>query len=90
MKTKLYGVDHGSSWNFGFCFWTRGICSCGKTNKDPKRKRNSRTELQGRVIHCSNTLSDSGVISNGDLYGHIIGNFTINYVGSSNSCCFNC
>ena len=74
-----------------FCFWTRGICSYGNTNKDPKRKRNSRRELQGRVIYCSNTLSDSGVNSNGELYGQKqIGNFTINYVGSSNSCCFNC
>ena len=50
-ETKLYEVDDGSVWYFGFCFWTRGICTYGKINKDPKRERNSRRGLQGRVKH---------------------------------------
>ena len=51
MKTKLYESDDGSIWYFGFCFWTRGICTYGKTNKDPKRERNSQRGLQGGVTH---------------------------------------
>ena len=40
--------------------------------------------------HYPKSFGNGGVVSNGELYGQKIGNFTINYVGSSNSCCFNC
>jgi len=46
----------------GFVFGMVGVVALvrlEKTNKDPKRKRNSRRELQGRVIHCSNLISHS-------------------------------
>ena len=44
----------------GFDFWDgRSGCihSFDKTNKDLKRKRNSRRGLQGTVIHCLNITS---------------------------------
>ena len=66
LKRKYYGRFSSN----GFCFWDGwGGCtrSFGKTNKDPKRKRNFRRELQGRVIHCLHPLSDGGVEQNIEL-----------------------
>ena len=48
----------------GFVFgMVGGGCtrSFRKTNKNIKRKRNSRRELQGRIIHCLYPLSDGGI-----------------------------
>ena len=57
LNSELKGENYGRISSNGFCFWngrSSRTRSFGKTNKDPKRKRNSRRELQGRVIHCSN------------------------------------
>ena len=66
LKRKNYGRISSN----GVCFWD-GWSGCtrsfGKTNKDPKRKRNFRRELQGRVIHCLHPLSDGGVEQNIEL-----------------------
>ena len=60
-SSDLKGDNNGRINSNGICFWY-GWSGCtrsfGKTNKDPKRKRNSRSELQGRVIHCLHPLSD--------------------------------
>ena len=47
--------------NTGICVWTNSIYSGSKTNKQTKRKRNSRRELQVRSMHQTNLLSDGGV-----------------------------
>ena len=66
LKRKNYGRISSN----GVCFWD-GWSGCtrsfGKTNKDPKRKRNFRRELQGRVIHCLHPLSDGEVEQNIEL-----------------------
>ena len=66
LKRKYYG-RFGSN---GFCFWNgwcNSIGSSGKINKDFETKGNSRRELQGRVMHCSKTLSDGRVEGKSDL-----------------------
>ena len=59
-NSELKRGNYGRISSNGICFWD-GWSGCtrsfGKTNKDPKRKRNSRRELQGRVIHCSVPIS---------------------------------
>ena len=68
-NSELKRGNYGRISSNGVCFWdawsgcTR---SFGKTNKDPKRKRNFRRELQGRVIHCLYLNSDGGVVSKND------------------------
>ena len=47
--------------NGGVCVWTNSTFANFKINKQTKRKRNSRRELQGRLNHCSKTLSDGRV-----------------------------
>ena len=69
INSELKRGNYGRISSNGVCFWdawsgcTR---SFGKTNKDPKRKRNFRRELQGRVIHCLYLNSDGGVVSKND------------------------
>jgi hypothetical protein len=51
----LKGENYGRFSSNGICFWdgwSACIHSFDKTNKDLKRKRNSRRGLQGTVIHC--------------------------------------
>jgi hypothetical protein len=43
--------------NTGICVWTDSIYSGSKTNKQTKRKRNSRRELQGRLMHQTNQFN---------------------------------
>jgi len=43
--------------NIGICVWTDSIYSGSKTNKQTKRKRNSRRELQGRLMHQTNQFN---------------------------------
>ena len=50
--------------NGRICIWTDSTFAGSKTNKQTKRKRNSRRELQGRLNHCSKTFGYSGVVSN--------------------------
>ena len=54
-NSELKRGNYGMISSNGICFWD-GWSGCtrsfGKTNKDLKRKRNSRRGLQGRVIHC--------------------------------------
>ena len=67
-NSELKRGNYGRISSNGICFWdgwSGRTRSFGKTNKDPKRKRNSRRELQGRVIHCSVPISHRGV--NSDL-----------------------
>ncbi len=45
--------------NTGICVWTDSIYSGSKTNKQTKRKRNSRRELQGRLMHQTNQFNHS-------------------------------
>jgi hypothetical protein len=47
--------------NIGICVWTDSIYSGSKTNKQTKRKRNSRRELQGRLMHQTNQFNHGGV-----------------------------
>jgi len=59
-NSELKRGNYGRISSNGICFWdgwSGRTRSFGKTNKDPKRKRNSRRELQGRVIHCSVPIS---------------------------------
>jgi hypothetical protein len=42
--------------NGRICIWTDSTFAGSKTNKQTKRKRNSRRELQGRLNHCSKTF----------------------------------
>ena len=74
-NSYLKGKNFGWISSKGFCFWNdRGYrtSSSGKVNKDFKRKRNSRRELQGRVNHCSKTFSDSRVVCDSYLIVSII------------------
>jgi hypothetical protein len=50
--------------NGGVCVWTNSTFANFKINKQTKRKRNSRGQLQGRLMHHSNLFSDGGVVSN--------------------------
>ena len=47
--------------NNGICVWTDSIYSGSKTYKQTKRKRNSRRELQGRLMHQTNQFNHGGV-----------------------------
>ena len=47
--------------NTGICVWTDSIYSGSKTYKQTKRKRNSRRELQGRLMHQTNQFNHGGV-----------------------------
>ena len=47
--------------NGGICVWTISIYPGSKINKQTKRKRNSRRQLQGRLMHHSNLISVGGV-----------------------------
>ena len=47
--------------NGGVCVWTNSTFANFKINKQTKRKRNSRGQLQGRLMHHSNLLRDGGV-----------------------------
>ena len=53
--------------NGGVCVWTNSTFANFKINKQTKRKRNSRGQLQGRLMHHSNLFSDGEVISNSEL-----------------------
>ena len=53
--------------NTGICVWTDSIYSGSKTYKQTKRKRNSRRELQGRLMHQTNQFNHRGVIQNSEL-----------------------
>ena len=48
---ELKRTNYGSNGNAWVCIWNNSICSSRKTNKDLKRKRNPRRELQRRVMH---------------------------------------
>ena len=66
-NSDLKGVNFGRISSHGVCFWdawsgcTR---SFRKTNKNIKRKRNSRRGLQGRIMHCLYQVSDRGIEQN--------------------------
>ena len=79
-NSELKRGNYGRISSNGICFWD-GWSGCtrsfGKTNKDPKRKRNSRRELQGRVIHCSVPISHRGVVSNSDYSYYLC--FTVSF-----------
>jgi hypothetical protein len=53
--------------NGGVCVWTNCTFANFKINKQTKRKRNPRGQLQGRLIHYSNLLRDGGVVSFAEL-----------------------
>ena len=53
--------------NTGICVWTDSIYSDSKTNKQTKRKRNSRRELQGRLMHQTNQFNHGGIEQNREL-----------------------
>ena len=64
LNSELKGENYGRNGSNGICFWDgRSACihSFDKTNKDLKRKRNSRRGLQGTVIHCLCLNSDRRV-----------------------------
>ena len=70
LNSDLKGDNYGRVGSNGFCVWNgRSGCTSAsrKTYKDFKRKRDSRRQLQGRVNHCLETLSDCGVIQNSEL-----------------------
>jgi hypothetical protein len=72
LNSDLKGENYGRNGSNGVCFWDgRSACihSFDKTNKDLKRKRNSRRGLQGTVIHCFKILSHCRVSSNRELTG---------------------
>ena len=56
LNTALKRRNYGSNGNTGLCIWANSICSNRKINKDTERKKNSRRELQRRIMHCSKTL----------------------------------
>ena len=65
LNSDLKGDNYGRVGSNGFCVWNgRSGCTSAsrKTYKDFKRKRDSRRQLQGRVNHCLETLSDGGMI----------------------------
>ena len=53
--------------NGGVCIWTDSNFAGSKINKQTKRKRNTRRKLQGRLIHHSNLLRDSGIDLSAEL-----------------------
>ena len=57
LNRKNYGNKHVG--NGGVCVWTNSTFANFKINKQTKRKRNSRGQLQGRLMHHSNLLRDS-------------------------------
>lgn len=59
LKRCNYGNKHMG--NGRICIWTDSTFAGSKTNKQTKRKRNSRRELQGRLNHCSKTFGYGGV-----------------------------
>ncbi len=70
LNSDLKGDNYGRVGSNGFCVWNgrSGRTSASrKTYKDFKGKRDSRRQLQGRVNHCLETLSDCGVIYNSKL-----------------------
>lgn len=72
LNSELKGENYGRNGSNGVCFWDgRSGCihSFDKTNKDLKRKRNSRRGLQGTVIHCFKILSHSGIVLSSGVYG---------------------
>ena len=69
-NSELKGENYGRNGINGVCFWdgwSACIHSFDKTNKDLKRKRNSRRGLQGTVSHCLCLNSDCRVSSNREL-----------------------
>ena len=67
LNSALKRRNFGSIWNTRVCVWTDSIYSGSKTNKQTKRKRNSRRGLQGRLMHQTNQLNHSGIIAIIDL-----------------------
>ena len=65
LNRKNYGNKHMG--NGGVCIWTNSTFANFKINKQTKRKRNSRGQLQGRLMHQSNLLRDGGIEGNSDL-----------------------
>ena len=66
LKRGHYGRI-GSNW---VCFRNDrrcGACSFGEINKNAKRKRDPRRELQGRVNDCCKTLCNCGIAHNSEL-----------------------
>ena len=61
-NSALKRRNYGSNGNTGFCIWTNSICSNRKINKDSERKKNSRRELQGRLMHQTNQFNHHGII----------------------------
>ena len=61
-NSALKRENYGSNGNTGFCIWTNSICSNRKINKDSERKKNSRRELQGRLMHQTNQFNHYGII----------------------------
>jgi hypothetical protein len=57
LNSALKRRNFGSIWNTRVCVWTDSIYSGSKTNKQTKRKRNSRRGLQGRLMHQTNQLN---------------------------------
>ena len=53
--------------NGGVCVWTNSTFANFKINKQTKRKRNSRGQLQGRLMHHSNLLRDGGISASSDF-----------------------
>lgn len=64
-NSALKRGNYGSNGNTGFCVWTNSICSNRKINKDLERKKNSRRELQRRIMHQTNLFNHGGVSLNG-------------------------
>jgi hypothetical protein len=76
LKRCYYGIcGNKHMGNGGVCIWTDSNFAGSKINKQTKRKRNSRRELQGRLNHCSKTLSDGGVKQNRELKKMLYENF---------------
>ena len=63
LNSALKRRNYGSIWNTGISIWTNSVHSNTKTNKDLKRKRNSRRESQRRVMHQTNPLNHGWVVS---------------------------
>ena len=61
LNSALKRRNFGSIWNTRVCVWTDSIYSGSKTNKQTKRKRNSRRGLQGRLMHQTNQLNHCGI-----------------------------
>jgi len=63
LNSALKRRNYGSIWNTGISIWTNSVHSNTKTNKDLKRKRNSRRESQRRVMHQTNPLNHGWIVS---------------------------